>query len=50
MGAGENGVFLYTPERPGLQKLFVHTRAAGWYVPVLLFVRPSRKLAAAKPD
>ncbi len=45
MGAGENGEFLYTPERSGLQKLNVQTRLAGWQVPVLLFVRPARKVA-----
>ena len=45
MGAGETGDFLYTPERPGLQKLHVQTRLAGWYVPVLLFVRPAKKVA-----
>lgn len=50
MGAGENGEFLYTPERPGLQKLTVNTQLAGWYVPVLLFVRPPAKVAATKPD
>jgi hypothetical protein len=50
MGAGENGVFLYTPERPGLQKLTIHTRAAGWHVPVLIFVRPPKKLATNTPD
>jgi len=46
MGAGENGEFLYTPERPGLQKLNVQTRFAGWQIPVLLFVRPSKKVVA----
>ncbi len=45
MGAGENGEFLYTPERPGLQKLNVQTRLAGWHVPVLIFVRPAKKAA-----
>jgi hypothetical protein len=50
MGAGENGEFLYTPERPGLQKLTANTQLAGWYVPVLLFVRPPPKVAATKPD
>ncbi len=49
-GAGENGVFLYTPERPGLQKLSIQTRLAGWHVPILLFVKPLGKLAATKPD
>lgn len=46
MGAGETGDFLFTPERPGLHKLNVQTRLAGWHVPVLLFVRPARKVAA----
>jgi FtsP/CotA-like multicopper oxidase with cupredoxin domain len=46
MGAGENGEFLYTPERPGLQRLNVQTRLAGWHIPVLLFVRPSKKVVA----
>ena len=50
MGAGENGVFLYTPERPGLQRLSIHTRAAGWYVPLLIFVRPPKKLATNTQD
>lgn len=45
MGAGETGDFLYTPERPGLQKLNVQTRLAGWNIPVLLFVRPAKKVA-----
>jgi FtsP/CotA-like multicopper oxidase with cupredoxin domain len=45
MGAGETGEFLYTPERPGLQKLNIATRQAGWQVPVLLFVRPAKKVA-----
>ncbi|HMH85892.1 MAG TPA: multicopper oxidase domain-containing protein [Gemmatimonadaceae bacterium] len=46
MGAGETGDFLFTPERPGLQKLSVQTRLAGWQIPVLLFVRPARKVVA----
>jgi FtsP/CotA-like multicopper oxidase with cupredoxin domain len=46
MGAGENGVFLYTPERPGVQRLTVQTRNAGWQIPVVLFVRPANKLVA----
>ena len=46
MGAGENGEFLYTPERPGVQRLNVQTRLAGWQIPVLLFVRPAKKLEA----
>jgi len=46
MGAGENGEFLYTPERPGLQRLNIQTRLAGWQIPVLLFVRPSKKVVA----
>ncbi|MFL5638912.1 MAG: multicopper oxidase domain-containing protein [Gemmatimonadaceae bacterium] len=45
MGAGETEEFLYTPERPGLQKLNVQVRLAGWQVPVLLYVRPAAKLA-----
>jgi FtsP/CotA-like multicopper oxidase with cupredoxin domain len=47
MGAGETGEFLFTPEQPGLQILSVHTRRAGWIIPVLLFVRPSRDGVAA---
>jgi FtsP/CotA-like multicopper oxidase with cupredoxin domain len=46
MGAGENGEFLYTPERPGLQKLTINTQLAGWYVPMQIFVRPAKKLIA----
>ncbi len=46
MGAGETGDFLFTPERPGLQKLNVQTRLAGWHIPVLLFVRPAKKVVA----
>jgi FtsP/CotA-like multicopper oxidase with cupredoxin domain len=46
MGAGENGEFLYTPERPGLQKLTINTQAAGWYVPMQIFVRPAKKAVA----
>jgi len=49
MGAGETGDFLYTPERPGLQKLAVQTRNVGWHIPVLLFVRPPKKVAVSKP-
>ncbi len=45
MGAGETGEFLYTPERPGLEKLNVQTRVAGWQIPVMLFVKPARKVA-----
>ena len=44
MGAGESGEFLYTPERPGLQRLSVQTRLAGWHVPVLLVIRPPKKI------
>jgi len=40
MGAGENGEFLYTPERPGLQRLSVATQQAGWHVPVTLVIKP----------
>ena len=50
MGAGENGEFLYTPERPGVQRLSIQTRLAGWHIPVLLFVRPAKKLATSKLD
>jgi FtsP/CotA-like multicopper oxidase with cupredoxin domain len=50
MGAGENGEFLYTPERPGPQILSVNTQLAGWFVPVRIAVRPAAKVAAAKPD
>jgi FtsP/CotA-like multicopper oxidase with cupredoxin domain len=50
MGAGENGVFLYTPQRPGLERLNVQTRLAGWQVPVLLMVRPAKKVATTKVD
>jgi FtsP/CotA-like multicopper oxidase with cupredoxin domain len=46
MGAGETSDFLYTPERPGLQKLNVQTRLAGWHIPVLLFVKPAKKVAS----
>jgi len=45
MGPGETGEYLYTPERPGLQKLNIQTRLAGWNVPVMIFVRPARKIA-----
>ena len=45
MGAGENGEFLYTPQRPGLQRLSVQTRLAGWHVPVLLVIGPPKKIA-----
>jgi FtsP/CotA-like multicopper oxidase with cupredoxin domain len=45
LGAGENGEFLYTPDRPGLQKLNISTRLAGWQIPVLLFVRAPKKVA-----
>lgn len=43
MGAGETGDFLFTPERPGLMKMNVQTRLAGWQVPVMIFVRPAKK-------
>ena len=46
MGAGETGDFLYTPRKPGLERLYMHTRLAGWYVPMLIVVRPPKKLAA----
>jgi FtsP/CotA-like multicopper oxidase with cupredoxin domain len=44
MGAGENGEFLYTPEHPGLQRLEIRTQLAGWFVPLMITVKPSRKL------
>ncbi len=50
MGAGETGDFLYTPERPGLQKLNIGTRLAGWQIPLFLFVKPAKKVAISKPD
>jgi hypothetical protein len=40
MGAGETADFLYTPERPGQQRIDVRTRLAGWWVPVQLIIRP----------
>jgi FtsP/CotA-like multicopper oxidase with cupredoxin domain len=45
MGAGETGEFLYTPERPGVEKLNVQTRVAGWQIPVMLFIKPASKVA-----
>jgi hypothetical protein len=45
MGAGENGEFLYTPERPGVQTLNVQTTIAGWFVPVLFIVKSAPKVA-----
>lgn len=46
MGAGENGEFLYTPERPGLQRLEMRTQLAGWFVPLTITVKPSGKLVS----
>ena len=46
MGAGENGEFLYTPVRPGVLRLNMNTQAAGWYVPLILFVKPATSLAS----
>ncbi len=46
MGAGETGDFLYTPERAGLQKLNIQTRFAGWQIPLLLLVKPAKKVVA----
>ena len=40
MGAGETGDFLYTPNGRGQQRIDVRTRAAGWWIPVQLIVRP----------
>ncbi|HEY3114663.1 MAG TPA: multicopper oxidase domain-containing protein [Gemmatimonadaceae bacterium] len=45
MGPGETGEYLFTPERPGLQRLNIQTRLAGWQVPVMIFVRPAKKVA-----
>jgi FtsP/CotA-like multicopper oxidase with cupredoxin domain len=45
MGAGETGEFLFTPRKPGLMKLNIQTRAPGWHVPLLIFVRPPVKVA-----
>jgi FtsP/CotA-like multicopper oxidase with cupredoxin domain len=42
MGAGETGDFLYTPERPGLQRLQISTRLAGWQIPLTMVVRPKK--------
>lgn len=49
MGAGETGDFLYTPERPGVQRLNVQTRLAGWYIPVMIFVRPAKRVETGNP-
>jgi len=46
MGAGETGDFLYTPRKPGVERLYMHTRLAGWYVPMIIVVRAPKKLAA----
>ena len=48
MGAGENGEFLYTPERPGMQRLTMNTQLTGWYVPLVITVRPAKKLATSQ--
>jgi hypothetical protein len=45
MGAGETADFLYTPERPGQQKMVITTRGAGWVIPLVIFVRPAAKVA-----
>ena len=45
MGPGETGEFLYTPDRAGMQKLNIQPRLAGWQVPLMIFVRPARKVA-----
>ncbi|HKN58383.1 MAG TPA: hypothetical protein VJV97_06000, partial [Gemmatimonadaceae bacterium] len=47
MGPGETGDFLYTPERAGVQKLQIQTRLAGWQVPMMIVVRPPRKVAGS---
>ena len=49
MGAGETGDFLFTPEKPGPQRIDVRTRQAGWWVPVQLIVRPAKKVAVVSP-
>jgi FtsP/CotA-like multicopper oxidase with cupredoxin domain len=45
MGAGETGEYLYTPDRPGLQRLNIQTRLAGWQVPLTILVGPAHKVA-----
>jgi FtsP/CotA-like multicopper oxidase with cupredoxin domain len=45
MGAGENGEFLYTPDRPGIQRLSVSTQLAGWHVPIILVIKPRPPVA-----
>ena len=45
MGAGETADFLFTPEKPGPQRIDVRTRQAGWWVPVQLIVRPAKRVA-----
>jgi hypothetical protein len=45
MGAGENGEFLYTPQRAGIQRLNVQTSIAGWYVPLVLVVKAAVTVA-----
>ena len=49
MGAGETGDFLYTPERPGVQRLNIQTRLAGWYIPVMIFVKPAKIVVGGNP-
>ena len=46
MGAGENGEFLYTPDKPGVQRLNMNTQLAGWYVPLILNIRPRNRVAS----
>lgn len=46
MGAGETADFLYTPERPGQQKMIISTRGPGWIIPLQIFVRPAARVAA----
>ena len=45
MGAGENAEFLYTPDRPGMQRLHMQTQLAGWHVPMILVIKPAAKVA-----
>ena len=45
MGPGETGEYLFTPEQPGLQRLSIQTRLAGWQAPVMIIVKPAKKIA-----
>jgi FtsP/CotA-like multicopper oxidase with cupredoxin domain len=48
MGAGENGEFLYTPERAGVQRLNMTTQVAGWFVPLTFFIKEPTVAASVK--